>query len=345
MRELIGRLEVTNNDAASALRVIAHFDALVGTRASGAAMVRAAAALAGCNAAWHDGASSTTRRMDPLGRTLPATHIIDGWRRLALDSGGEGVVWLERGGPPGPFDDLILERLAKALDAAARPDTSTTPDHARCIRMACDVDLSTQERRSALRRLGLSGQVTVLATDRDTVAASPLQTAIDMVTVTLLPAGAPIPLLPKGLRAGSSAADVDDLPEAFRRAVAAMTLADAVFADQLPLRYEDAGPLADLAGHVTPQWASSVPDVAILQRLQDKHPWVASTVVTVVAHASLRQAAAELHLHHSTLQERMAWLESHMGYAPLKPTGRQRLSLATALWRIARSGAYHEPGS
>jgi len=54
MRELIVRLDVVDDDAASALRVIAHFDGLVDERASGPAMVRAAAALAGCPAAWHD---------------------------------------------------------------------------------------------------------------------------------------------------------------------------------------------------------------------------------------------------------------------------------------------------
>ncbi|EKX60576.1 hypothetical protein STRIP9103_09360 [Streptomyces ipomoeae 91-03] len=53
--------------------------------------------------------------------------------------------------------------------------------------------------------------------------------------------------------------------------------------------------------------------------------------------ASLRQAASELHVHHSTLQERLTWLVSQLGYAITKPGGRQRAAVALLLWRIAHS--------
>ena len=101
MRELIGRLEVVDDDAASALRVIAHFDGLVNERASAPAMVRAAAALAGCPAAWHDSESGVTRRLDPAGRSrlagcpgrLASGHPRDepGRRSLARTTGRTGA--------------------------------------------------------------------------------------------------------------------------------------------------------------------------------------------------------------------------------------------------------------
>ena len=50
MRELIDRLGVADSGAAGALRVIDHFDRLVEAGAAPTALVRAAAALAGCPA-------------------------------------------------------------------------------------------------------------------------------------------------------------------------------------------------------------------------------------------------------------------------------------------------------
>jgi DNA-binding PucR family transcriptional regulator len=53
----------------------------------------------------------------------------------------------------------------------------------------------------------------------------------------------------------------------------------------------------------------------------------------------MRQAAVALHVHHSTLQERLTWLEGRLGFPPLGGPGRERLALALSLWRIARSDA------
>ncbi|MAO82180.1 MAG: hypothetical protein CMH82_16255, partial [Nocardioides sp.] len=54
MRELIGQLSAVDDGAASALRVIAHFDGLVESRAGLGALVRAAAALSGVPAGLRD---------------------------------------------------------------------------------------------------------------------------------------------------------------------------------------------------------------------------------------------------------------------------------------------------
>jgi hypothetical protein len=103
------------------------------------------------------------------------------------------------------------------------------------------------------------------------------------------------------------------------------------------VRYEDLGAVAALAEGVSPEWARGVPDVAALDRLLPQHPWLPDTVAAVVANGSMRQAAATLHLHHSTLQERLVWLAGQLGYDPLSGTGRERLALALSLWRVAHA--------
>ena len=186
MRELIGRLDVVDDDAASALRVIAHFDGLVDERASGPAMVRAAAALAGCPAAWHDSDSGVTRRVDPAGRPLGPAGWQGGWPRVTLDTGRDGAVWLERSDEPGPLDRLILERLGKALDTTAGP-RADTGRVAHAVRVACDPDLTVAERRPAVETLGLAGSVTVWAVRPASVSLSARRQApVDGVAVVLL---------------------------------------------------------------------------------------------------------------------------------------------------------------
>ncbi|MFF5148024.1 helix-turn-helix domain-containing protein [Streptomyces sp. NPDC013157] len=74
-----------------------------------------------------------------------------------------------------------------------------------------------------------------------------------------------------------------------------------------------------------------------LDQVPVTHPWVIDTPQAVLDQASLRQAATGLHLHHSTLQERLSWLSTQLGYAVTKPGGRQRAAVAVLLWRIARS--------
>jgi len=339
MRELIGRLDVVDDDAASALRVIAHFDGLVDERASGPAMVRAAAALAGCPAAWHDSDSGVTRRVDPAGRPLGPAGWQGGWPRVTLDTGRDGAVWLERSDEPGPLDRLILERLGKALDTTAGP-RADTGRVAHAVRVACDPDLTVAERRPAVETLGLAGSVTVWAVRPPSVSLSARrQAAVDGVAVVLLNPLDTAPVLPPSTRVGSAPAVVDDLPRGLAHARIALRLSGFPAVPIGISRYEDLGGLASLAELVTPEQALTAPDVAVLERLLPQHPWLAETVAAVVRHGSMRQAALALHVHHSTLQERLTWLEGRLGFPPLGGPGRERLALALSLWRIARSDA------
>ncbi|MET7398064.1 helix-turn-helix domain-containing protein [Dactylosporangium sp. NPDC005572] len=332
MRDLIGRLEVGNDDAATALRVIDHFDHLVDERAPVGAFIRAAAALAACPAGAHLADRGLTRRFLPDGRTLPEDDDHT-WPRVAVPGGTGSSVWLERAGPAGPLDALILERLSRSIQALTA--TLMHSSAAAAVRIACDPDATAADRRDATTRLGLAGAVTVVVRASGTPP-SPRSAEIGRHLVTLLPG---TPVLPHDVRAGAATAEhPDQLPAALARARVALRLADhprgigpsLVFHDQL-------GAIAAVAERFTRQEAAAVEDVQQLDRLLTNHPWVVETLQAVLHHTSLRQAAAQLHVHHSTLHDRLAWLPARLGYTPTDPAGRRRAAVALILWTIAHS--------
>ena len=279
-----------------------------------------------------------TRRVDPAGRPLGPAGWQGGWPRVTLDTGRDGAVWLERPGEPGPLDRLILERLAKALDTTPGP-RADSGRVAHAVRVACDPDLTVAERRPAVEALGLAGPVTVLAVRPSAGLAARRQAAVGGVTLVLLNHLDSAPVLPPSARAGSAVVPAEDLPRGAAQARITLRLSGFPPDPNRVSRYEDLGGLASLAELVSPEKALESPDVAVLDRLLSQHPWLPETVAAVVRHGSMRQASVALHVHHSTLQERLTWLESRLGFPLLGGAGRERLGLALSLWRIARSDA------
>jgi len=239
-------------------------------------------------------------------------------------------VWLERSGPAGPLDALILERAARALHALTA-DAHRSPDG--LLRIVCDPDASTSDRQDAVTRLRLAGPVTVvLSTSGDLQAA--LRATVGELTVALLP-GEPGPL--EGIAGGLAvASDPLSVPEAVEHARVALKLARCAGGVTPSLvRYHDLGVLAALVERFTPTEAAALDDVRRLDDLFEGHPWIIETLQAVADQDSLRQAAAVLHVHHSTLQDRMVWLSGQLGYSPNKGRGRQRAAVAVLLWRVA----------
>ena len=101
MRELIGRVEVVDDDMASALRVIAHFDSLVTEQASVGALIRAAAALSGSPVGLREATSGRVSRIGADGQVLTASSPGPIRLEVPVDAGHEQVLWLE-GDRPGP---------------------------------------------------------------------------------------------------------------------------------------------------------------------------------------------------------------------------------------------------
>ncbi|MFI6483469.1 helix-turn-helix domain-containing protein [Nonomuraea sp. NPDC050663] len=331
MRDLIGKLEAVGDETAGALRVIAHFDSLVEQRAPVAAVIRAAAVLAGCPAGYHDAGRSLTRRYDPKGRSM-AADAPRSWPQVAVPGRPGCCLWLEREGERRPLDALILERAALAVHALTGERTHRSIGEA--VKIACDPDASEAERRDAIARLGLTGPTTVVVSGSGEGVLSPSTALVGELVVTLV-AGAPV--YPSGLRAGTAvAAEPAHLPAALDHARLALRLTDRLEGPGASLvHYDDLGALAVVAERITPDEAGALDDVRRIDQARATRPWAVDTLQAVLDHSSLRQAAAVLHLHHSTLQERLTSLASQLGYSLTRPGGRQRAAVAVLLWRIA----------
>ncbi|MFB6846524.1 helix-turn-helix domain-containing protein [Streptomyces sp. NPDC056373] len=101
------------------------------------------------------------------------------------------------------------------------------------------------------------------------------------------------------------------------------------------VRADELGGIALLADLVAP--GSEPPeDVRALESAAATAPWLPLTLHAVASTSSLRAAAAEINVHHSTLQERLAQAEQVLGWPVRTPQGRLRLHLALTMRRLAR---------
>lgn len=119
MKGLLLRLSALDAGAETAVRVIAFFDRLIEHRATATELVRSAAALAECPVGLARPGEATLR-FAPDGSV--AVGPIDAAAVNGVDLAPDaGRVWLERPGGPGPFDELVLERLALSTRLLAGP--------------------------------------------------------------------------------------------------------------------------------------------------------------------------------------------------------------------------------
>ena len=345
MRELIGLIGAVDDDAAGALRVIAYFDTLVERGASIGDFVRGAAAQAGCAAGFADRSRGQVVRADAAGRPLDPVPPEQVSTVEVLDDLG-AQVWLERVGTPSVVDAMVLERFA----AGVRITLERTRDRDRvgpALRVLLDGQAEPEQRRAAADRLGLTGPATVLAAaplaggaDGLPRGTGRLATRIGRVHAIVrsdLDATAEL----DGWRIGiGRAADLAHLHESWAQALVALrTTSDGAPGEPgaTVVRYADLGGLAVVAEQISAV-AAEVADVRALDAVAATHPWALGTLDAVIRHLTVRSAATELHVHHSTLQERIVHLRRELGFDVDSPTGRQRAALALVLRRLRNSG-------
>ncbi|MFV0457871.1 MAG: helix-turn-helix domain-containing protein [Actinomycetales bacterium] len=342
MRDLIGQFSAVDDDAASVLRVISHFDTLVERRAGLSSFVRAAAALSGYPAGLRDPAGARVLRSAPDGVPLPEAPLSQEWSRHVVDVDSGVIVWLEHAAPS-PVLALVLERFAGGVRVTL-DRTRQGLSYADAVRIAIDEDSDTRTRDVALRRLAVAEPAMVLALDAGDVPVE--RTGIpDRLTAQVLDVRAcilPSPLhgvqLRAPARAGAAMAKrAADLPQAWNRALVALRFAGHTGLHGPVVHYEELGAIATVAEAVSQESASADPDVTRLRELTREHGWPISTLEAVLASSSLRQAATQLHIHHSTLQERLSRLEVWLGFSPISPAGRIRVGLALVLHSCART--------
>jgi PucR C-terminal helix-turn-helix domain len=341
MEALAERLSHLDSQSEGALRVVMFYDTLMRRRVDLPALARASAGLAECVAGIRLHGTGRTIRVGPDGRQAAApTSPASTTTPITLDEEEIGTAWLERVGPPGPLDQLLIDRLAIAAAAVVErygPARTTMADPA-LVELAISADSDQAARARALRLLGFPAdlpvrvaavrsqlpldQVGSLVCPARLVKAAPLADVGVLLATTLDPAR-----FPAGVRAGIGAAESPD-----RSWWQARTALGFTTSRQPVVHYDSLGALALLA-QVPQDAARDNADVAAIARMAG-NPEDLETLDAYCATGSLRRAADRLHLHHSSVARRLDQLGKTLGIDLTEPTGLTRARLALTAWRL-----------
>jgi PucR C-terminal helix-turn-helix domain len=345
MEALAERLSHLDSQAEGALRVVMFYDTLMRRRVDLPALARASAGLAECVAGIRLHGTGRAIRVGPDGRPAPAPEPpASTTAPISLDEEEIGTVWLERPGPPGPLDQLLLDRLAIAAAAVVErygPAHTTMADPA-LVELAISADSDQAASARALRLLGFAADLPVrvaavrsrlpldqvggLVCPARPVKAAPLADVGVILATTLDPAR-----FPAGVRAGIGAADSPD--RSWRQARTALRFTTA---RQPVVHHDDLGALALLA-EIPQDAARDNADVAAITRMAG-NPEDLETLDAYCTTGSLRRAADLLHLHHSSVARRLEQLGETLGIDLTEPTGLLRARLALTAWRLLNEG-------
>jgi hypothetical protein len=293
----------------------------------------------------------------------------------AADLGAAGRVWLERPGPAGPFDDLVLEWLAVAARTLAQPPPAavdpgllevvlsgreTVADRTRALRLlgfvpqaplrAVVVAAPGEPESLALALLGrgrppgtvraarIGGHGVALvqraaAPGTPAIAGGPDSPAGD----TDSPAGELREVLRGAVRVGvGGAVEATAAARSFEQAVVALRFAVPGAAAEAVADHDELGTVAVLADLPAAR-LRALPDVTLLAAVAARDGGAAGidALSAFCRTGSLRQAAAELHLHHSSVATRLDRVEAVTGWRLREPGDRFRARLALYAWRLA----------
>lgn len=328
MKELAGRLTALDPDAGAAVQVIAYFDRLAESRAGLEALVRGAAVLAGVPARLVDAERRVQVRVEADGTRRDTDGPPDpAWPSAALAPGGPPALWLERAeAGPSVVDAVILERAAGAVRLVLDRTRGRAPaDDPALVETVLDATAPEQARLHAARGLGLDPT-------------APARALAPREGRPRIVAAHPDAVLPAGRLGVGPAVPVLDLPRSWTAARTALRFtADGTARDpgQRVVYADELGGVALLADLVAPG-AEPPPDVRALDAAAAATPWLLPTLHAVASTASLRAAAAEANVHHSTLQDRLTHAEHLLGWPVRTPQGRLRLHLALTMRHLAR---------
>ncbi|WP_310528620.1 helix-turn-helix domain-containing protein [Nocardioides sp.] len=337
MQELLGRISRLDPSASLGLRVIACFDELVVGNVNTRGLLAAAASLTGCPAGFRQEHPPRVVRVTPRGTLHDGEPPAVAPEFMAPASDGL-TVWLEREGEALPNDTITLERLALAIrirHGRGRRDQ----DNRRHLGLLTDTDVAAEDRIAAAAELGLT------ATGRYRVAAAPLFAVWlrhpdgpeDVIPTRHGPIHAIVlhesydafDASPCGVGVATS---VDELHHSFRTAMVALRLCSPP---------EDGLVCSDVYGGLVDMLADTPedghqPDVERMDEIV-AHPWGLATVGAIVTTHSVREAARQAGVHHSTMSTRMDVISATLGFDPLDGFGRARLGLAYLSHRLRRS--------
>jgi hypothetical protein len=344
MEALAVRLSGLDSYAEGAVRVVAFYDTLMRRRVDLDALARASAGLAECVAGIRIHGTGRVIRLAPDGRQPPgpqppASTTVP----VTLDAEEIGTAWLERPGPPGPLDEMLLDRLAIAAAAVLErygPARTTMADPA-LVELAISSGTDEAARARALRLLGFTpglpvrvaalrsqlplGQIAGLACPARLVKAAPLADAGVILAAAIDPAR-----FPEGVRAGIGAAE--NPGRSWQEARTALRFTTP---RQPVIHYDDLGALALLA-RIPAGAARDNADVTAIARMAGNLEDL-ETLDAYCATGSLRRAADLLRLHHSSVARRLERIGKTLDTDLTEPTGLTRATLALTAWRLLNS--------
>lgn len=369
VRGVLLSLSKLDVNAESFLRIITYFDELVRNRASLDALVRATAALAECGAGLRDDWNGVVVRFTETGEPPgPGQAVPLAETPIVLDQQTVGSVWLERFGGTGPFDKMLTERMAFAAAVLWQHDLGRELGAAPEV-VLFDLALSAStgevDRARALSRLGFSEalpvQVLAISTeDPDDLGPATrrlchylderVRGRVRGAVVGLKGAIIAQPDLPAdqllmsadhhfrraGTRIGMGTMALPRSAHAsWRNALAALRLSETWLASTTIAECLELGVLTLLAD-LSPAAVGSSPDVQALTKLAATQRGVRDieALEALFKTGSLRQAAADMYLHHSSLAARLRHVEDSLGLSLNDPIGRLRAQLSVALWRL-----------
>lgn len=320
MQELVGRLTALDPEASETLKVIAYFDALIVAGAGVDALLRGAAALSGAVAGAERRGRVVRRTPDGQAAPEPATAPRRPEREWA-----EGTVWLEREGKLHANDEMVVERLALAVDLLESRRHPVGD-----LEIVLDSNQPITERTAALARLRITptAQVRVIATRPEkrqppTPLSTLVPTRYGLLQASLCRTECDPPSTPAGIGPWVAA---DHAAQSWEEAVFALL----VTAEDRPvMTAEDFGGLMILARAYDPEAPHD--DVRAVARLDERSQHILQILVEA---ESMRAAATTLGMHHSTLQAKHEWLTAQLGYDPRTIGGRIRYGVAELLRRL-----------
>lgn len=343
MQELLGRLGALDPQASQSLRVIACFDELMSGGVALRGLVSAAAALAGAPAGFQQG--QRLIRVDSRGEELsgPAPAEV-----IRVEIRGGASLWIERD-PSIAFanDDIILERFALAAGLRLNPATQVAGRDVVRRSLASLLDQSNTKQE----RLVASTELHLVAGTRYRALTAPLftswvhrpsgpedviWTSFGPVHVVIVHDGSSPAGNPLGL---GIATESHELGLSFRTALIALRLHDGT-ADT-PICADDLGGLAEMLAELPDEDRVDRDGEGIGEIMQ--HSWGYATIAALVDSTSIREAAREVGVHHSTMATRMESVIGAVGFDPLTGLGRTRLGIAFLRWRLRNSRVLELP--
>lgn len=355
------RLSELGSDPVSVLRLVNHFDRIDETADDPVELVRASAVVAECpvEARWGAG---TVIRYDAGGHQMPTVESDPA-------SSPAARVRLERPGPPNPLDAIIVDRLRRLLDRrVATPhlgdpalveivisSTQDRADRARAIRLLgldetrdIRVLAVSSDSPDALRMVTevlageririahLGGTVAVLY--QGSAAARPLSDALEAQISAAYPTPLATDAGPGPWIGIGSGTGIFSAPKSWQEALRALRFASSTGYGRRAIAYERLSVL-ELLAELPLDRVLQNRDVVRINEIAGAASGAleVSTAEAFCVFGSLRRTAEELHVHHSTVANRLAHLAERMGWDFDDPMDRFMATLVLMVRRISLS--------